>query len=92
MAKYYVDDKELDTEKDIILCRADESGEWEAFADIVVIYVTRKRTFYRVLYKGSSINGIRIISEEDAKGYLNEHAQDVVNENYSKIFGKPKRG
>lgn len=52
-------------------------------------FTIRESTVYNVRIDGAAVE---VLSESDARSFMDEHAEDIITENYNRIFGKPKQG
>ena len=86
MKRYYIGGKQYVPEESTELC---------SYADALeksTLYATDKGAFFIV--REGFMNGTtaRVVSREDAFGYMDAHADGIQTENYNRFFGEPERG
>lgn len=63
----------------------------------VTLYKSPKGTFFTIResnFDNVKIDGaaVEVLSESAARSFMDEHAAEIIIENYNRVFGKPVQG
>lgn len=93
MSSIIINGKKYALEKRNLLCEVCESSTYLIFdlnGVIKKLYYPKGKEFILVSSKifGNTIT--KIISEKEAKDFLNMHPEGIIEDNYIKFFGEPE--
>jgi len=95
--KYYIGKKQYIPDECDLLCRFTSLSEqrnafWGGLSPIEEsLYRTAKGTYFTVK-KENEKTDVKIVTEEEAFDFMDDHASGIDTEIYNKIFGEPEKG
>ena len=85
MSCYYYGGKAYNTETATVLCKHSVLECEEE-----TLYQTKKGAFFLIKNDGILGQGFKVLSEKDARKFMDDHPEGIDTEAYDRIFGAPE--
>ena len=60
--------------------------------DTVTLYQSPHGAFFTVAESLADLPAVKVLTEREARAFMDEHAAGIDTENYNRIFGEPEQG
>ena len=86
MERYYIGGKQYIPEESTPLCKA------AGIMGTTTLYHTEKGAFFIVKEEEASGTTAELLTEKQAREFMDNHAAAIDTDNYDAIFGEPEKG
>jgi len=91
--KYYIGKRQYVPDDSTLMCLIDNNDVFSSKARMIQkLYLSEKGTFFLIREESGKETTAKLLSEEEAFAFMDEHSAGIITESYDSIFGVPEKG